>query len=590
MLAAGRQRILRGFAQVAAVIACACYSAGGDGTNPPSNSLYFPVGMVVSRGGNVLYAVNSDFDLQWNGGTLQSYDLHAIRRDVMFSLGGRPEELARIPYVAGHPPEVPCSADGRFPDGPPAVDASGRRLGPGDACAPPVRSETYVRDSAVIGAFATDLQLSRNGQRLFSPVRGDASLTWADVVVDSPDAPPPPDPAEYAPFRIDCGVRVEGRCDAAHHAGTNAREPGNTRGITLPGEPFGMAQSEDGSAIVITHQLDAKTSLFSTGLPPLVNPDDPCPPAARSSVATPSLQFVVDRLTPGGNGVAVVPHDPQAFASCEARPRPGFVQTSRNVPELNLLRYYADDGVLGASDNYRPFLQRESVIPVLANASGADSRDIAIDPTPRIKCKAAVAGVDPGANPPRDQAAVDRDLVECARLPARVFIANRSPASLLLGEVGETRDGPDGPYNPDRITLFGSIPLSTGPARVYLAPVVDRDGTYALRVFVVCSDSQSVFIYDPDAGVVENVIRTGQGPFAMAFDPFELEDVALRRVVPVDARFERPELRRYSFAYVASFTNSFVQVIDLDNSRAQNASYETVVFTLGQPTVPKGSQ
>jgi hypothetical protein len=50
-------------------------------------------------------------------------------------------------------------------------------------------------------------------------------------------------------------------------------------------------------------------------------------------------------------------------------------------------------------------------------------------------------------------------------------------------------------------------------------------------------------------------------------------------------------LRRYRFAYVASFTQSFVQMIDLDDSLPgiSPQTYENVVFTLGQPTPPKGS-
>ena len=63
----------------------ACYSAG-DGTDPPNKSFYFPVGVTVSRGGSVLYVVNSDFDLQWNGGTVQSYDLQLIRRHTVLAI------------------------------------------------------------------------------------------------------------------------------------------------------------------------------------------------------------------------------------------------------------------------------------------------------------------------------------------------------------------------------------------------------------------------------------------------------------------------------------------------------------------------
>jgi hypothetical protein len=560
----------RRFLTGAALVLTACYSAG-DGTDPPNKDFYFPVGLGVSRGGNVLYVVNADFDLQWNGGTLQAYDLHLIRRHATIFAGGDPTN-PDASSLEGLPQRPGC------PDVPPRNGTSKKV---GDTCAPPVDSKRYVRDSAIIGAFATDLQLSPSGNRMFVPVRGDASLTWADVEPDDPDVAPPTDPAaRYAPFSIDCGIRSSNRCDLAHHAGNNAQEPGNTRGLTMPGEPFGMAQNDDGSAIVVTHQTDTKTSLFTTGLD-----------AKGQRLSAPALQFVVDGLVVGGNGVTAIPHDKDAFPGGVGAPRPAFLQTSRNNPELALLRYYSDEGsTTPSSALVRPFLVKEAAFSLTANAGGSDSRGIITDPTPRIVCKSRVAPADPGARPPRTQDDVDRDLVECARLPARVFFANRSPSSMILGEVGESAVGADGSFDADKLTIFGNLPLAAGPSRLYLAPIVDADGNYALRVFIVCFDSATIFVYDPEAGAVENIIRVGAGPFAIAFDPFNLEDVALRHQVPKDAREPNLDLRRYRYAYVASFTNSFVQVIDLDDGRTDKSTFETVVFQLGQPTPPKGSQ
>jgi hypothetical protein len=554
----------------AALALTACYSAG-DGTDPPDKNFYFPVGLSVSRGGNVLYVVNADFDLQWNGGTLQSYDLHLIRRHAAIFAGGDPTD-PNAPPIEGIPSRNGCP--GTAPTG-------GTVNKVGDTCAPPVDSTRYVRDSAIIGAFATDLQLSQNGSRLFVPVRGDATLTWADVAADDPNVAPPEDPAlPYAPFAIDCGVRTSNRCDSSHHAGNNPQEQGNTRGLTMPGEPFGMAQSEDGTAIVVTHQTDTKTSLFSTGLDP-----------SGQRLGSPALQFVVDGLVVGVNGITAIPHDKDAFPGGVGAPRPAFLQTSRNNPELALLRYYSDEGsTTPGSALQRPFLVKEAAFSLTANAGGSDSRGIIADPTPRIVCKSQVGPVDPSARPPRTQDDVDRDIAACARIPARVFFANRSPASMILGEVGEASTLADGSFDPDRLTIFGNVPLSAGPSRLYLAPIVDADGNYALRVFIVCFDSATIFVYDPEAGAVENIIRVGAGPFAITFDPFNLEDVALRRPVPRDAREPGLDLRRYRFAYVASFTNSFVQVLDLDNARVDKSTFETVVFQLGHPVPPKGSQ
>jgi hypothetical protein len=583
-----------------------CYSTG-DGTIPPLQDFYFPVGLQVSAGGTVLYAVNSDFDLQYNGGTLQSYDLGLIRRHTLDLIADPVNPKVPIldrEKLAGNP----CPARTGAPE--PAL---------GETCAPPVRSSFYVRDTAVIGAFATDLMLSpppsrlvpqsgreateplfcpapalgvpapgclpfgtRRFDRLFAPVRGNASITWASVERDGPDSVAPLDPATpYGPFLLQCGRDGAGRCDAAHAAGSDPDELGNSRHITMPGEPFGMAMSEDGTALVVTHQNEVKTSLFSTGLD---RNQDAAP--AGDAAPPPSLQFVLDGVPYGGIGVTAVPHDRDAFLPGQPFPRAAFLQTSRVIAEIDLLRQYPDEFGGEVSSQRRPFLAREAAFPITIGLSGADSRGLAIDPSPRILCKSKVVAADPTKG--RTQTDVDRDLLACARKPARVFIANRSPASLLIGEIGGSASAGDD-YDPDRLVIHTTVPLSAGPTKIYLAPVVERDGAYALRVFAVCFDSATVFVFDPDTGQVENVLRVGLGPFAMAFDPFSFEDVATHAQVPFDPRETGRDLRRYRFAYLASFTNSFVQVIDLDNAQVDRSTFERVVFTLGRPQTPKGS-
>ena len=143
-------------------------------------------------------------------------------------------------------------------------------------------------------------------------------------------------------------------------------------------------------------------------------------------------------------------------------------------------------------------------------------------------------------------------------------------------------------YDPDRLVINSSWPVSTGPSQVYLAPIVDKDGSYALRVFVVCFDSAKVYVFDPNLGVLENVITVGIGPFAMAFDPFSLDDVATNVKVPIDAR--DANIRRYRFAYLTSFTQSYVQMIDLDNAVPNSNTYETRrLHRRVAVTDPKGS-
>jgi len=539
-------QILLGAALVG-VAAPSCYSAGG-GTAPPPDSFYFPVGLAVSTDGAVLYAVNSDFDLQWNGGTLQSYDLARLRADAA-------NQIATFAI-----PNSTC------PGSPPP---GGTLLG--QACAPVHPSQSYIGDSVTIGAFATDVQLSvapNHSSRLFIPVRGNATVTWADVEGDPNN-----------PLKIDCGQGADGRCAASHQAGNDPNQLGNTRHVTLPGEPYGMAQSENGAYIAVTSQTTTQSSLLTTGLSTPAAPPVP-----------PTMEFVLGGMPVGGIGIAAVPHDRDAPAPGMVGPpptgkssrcedvdvadvlhcvRPAFLETSRDAAEIDLLRLYDDDG----SSLHRPFLQREGVYPITSNAVGTDSRGIVIDPTPRIACKTQCNG-DPACS------------AACGQLAARVFFASRTPPALGIGEIGGPPPSGLGTYDPDRLVLTGNWPLPIGPSNVYLAPIIDPNGNFALRVFIVCFDASQIVVWDPDAEAVETVIDVGAGPFAMTFDPFSMTDVGEHNPAPPPPAPNQP--RPYRFAYVASFTQSYVQMIDLDNSQPTAETFENVVFTLGQPTLPKG--
>lgn len=570
-----------------------CYATGA-GTDPPLDRFYFPVGLVVSHGGNALYALNSDFDLQYNGGTVQSYDLGRIRRDAV--------QMIYRPYHPSLPLERPierlpgneslgCDELNLFPQ---RLDGTVRPLG--HTCAPPVLASAYVKDSAIIGAFGTDLVLStdrtklpppegatksfssREKDRLFAPLRGSASILWIDVANDTKGA---------GDFTLDCGARDKNRCESKHFSGNNPdAEPANTRKLALPGEPFGLAESQDGRSLVVTHQNDTKISLVSTGL----NYD--CNNAGSSACETPAIQFVAEGVRIGGTAVVSIPYDPDAFAAKDF-PKPAYLGTSRVVAELGLFREYADEAAGTSSSLRRPFLARERAYPLSISAGGTDSRGIALDPTPRIACKARVKPESATSVPPRTAADVAKDKLACARKPLRAFVANRTPAALLVAELGtDVGRSSDETFDPERLTFFDSIPLTAGPSKVFLAPIVDAQGNYALRVFVVCFDASAIYVIDPDTLELENTIRVEAGPYALAFDPFDLEDVALRRPVPTDPTIpllrEPGNLHKFRFAYVASFTKSTVQLIDLDNSLTKKDTFERVVFNLGEPTLPKG--
>ena len=69
-----RQRLLPSLAL--ALVGSSC-TFGTDGRPPDPKQIYFPTGLAVSAGRSTLYVANSDFDLQYAGGTLQVFDARA---------------------------------------------------------------------------------------------------------------------------------------------------------------------------------------------------------------------------------------------------------------------------------------------------------------------------------------------------------------------------------------------------------------------------------------------------------------------------------------------------------------------------------
>ncbi len=553
-----RPRPLAVLAVGAAALTAGACMATGEGRRPPLDDFLYPVGLAVSPNGHVLWVANSDFDLAFNGGTVLSLDLDAIRADeakVRKNPGDPSLPLAQGPVGSGDCPGAP----------PASVPLSSVRQPQTQTCAPPVRTGAYVKDGVVIGAFATRVDY-RDG-RLFVPTRGDTSLLWADVTGDEGDLTLPASNA-LSPYHLGCGSRVDGHCDEAHRAGTASTASATGSAYTMPAEPFGLGFSSDSSLLLVTHQTSGAVSLFSSGI------------GAATERGAPRLEHVLTGVPSGGTDVVEIPHDRDAYRGCAGRacgvaPGPTFLTSSRVTAALVRLRYLSDDS--GASP-VRPVLAGELATNLGGSPSGFDVRSLAIDASGRLACKALVAA----ATQPRTATELDREYRRCARLPARLYAASRTPSTLVLAQVGRNTDPDDPAYDPDALTFVRAEPVPSGVARIALGPVIDRFGLFAPRLFTVSFDTNTVEIHDPDTLAVEQSIRTAQGPFALAFDPFDPAEVAERRIAPRDAT-ARP---RFRFAYVASFTKSAVQLIDLDASSSRGATYGTVVFTLGKPGSP----
>lgn len=573
-----------------------CFALGA-GLDPPLQQFYYPTSVLTSPGGRTLYVVNSDFDIQYTGGTVQAVDLVSLRacagrlRDDL-ARGSSAENACRDVGLEINDNSVlvpgPCSpipVDGPIActlgDDPATEEKEGTVLGP------------LVRSSRVIGAFASSAALVRNpdesatGARLFVTVRGDPSVTYFDTTDDARDP-------EADAFRLECqpfgpgDPALGGRCDRVARVGDSPYE--SARELTLPVEPVGIAAGDDGRSVVTVHLTGAAASLVTNewdGHPALEHilsglsdgPTDVAP------IPTPAIVGASAQLADATAALADATADPsKRTAALDFRP--GFLVTYRASRNVDIVRTYDDS----ESTLQRHFLQRVASFPVLTNADGSDSRGLAVDGTERRACEApcepahrtcteacACADGDDAEACATCRTTCAESYLACARpcadIPIGVYVANRAPASLLVGKL-ETKlveEGGQITSALDTLSLTDMVPLTAGPSRVVVGDVLDEDGRRVPRVFVVSFDSRYLVIYDPHLRRVEAALRTGRGPHALAVD-----------IAP-----DQGETRGHALLYVAHFTDSYIGVVDLDTRNAR--TYGSMFASIGQPTPPKES-
>lgn len=116
----------------------------------------------------------------------------------------------------------------------------------------------------------------------------------------------------------------------------------------------------------------------------------------------------------------------------------------------------------------------------------------------------------------------------------RLYASYRAPSSLVVVDISEDASGSA------QNRVIAKIPLSSGPGDLTVVPGDDgRD-----RVYVSCFNADRVEVVDPQRGQVVDSIRTGDGPFGMAW--VNNPDFGINRL------------------YVAHFNADSVGVIELD--------------------------
>jgi hypothetical protein len=249
------------------------------GIDPPSDRLIYPVGIATMLDDQFLLAVNSNFDLEFNAGTVTPIAI----ADLEAEFGSDKSEV---------------SGDGQY------LFLSDSEL---------IDDDETIR----VGAFASDLDLTPAGDRALIPVRGERAIMVVDI-------------GDYESGQlIDCGEGSDLHCDSAHRVESNEY-------FTLPIEPYEVASLDftepNGEITTLgfaTHLAGGQVSLF-------VLRD-----GMTGSGAAPELIRVLGGVVPGASGIAVNTVNNEIYVSGRRDPSPHVAVLKVLTDSVN--GYYSDN-------------------------------------------------------------------------------------------------------------------------------------------------------------------------------------------------------------------------------------------------------
>ncbi len=299
------------------------------GISPPLDKLVFPVGIATVNNDHSLLVVNSNFDLEYNDGTLISLDLSRLDNDQ----NGFPYDKKTGVYtIKGKDLDSFCDS----------TTSTYCNLNESNA----VDKAQTIR----LGAYASDLNITPQGDRALIPVRGEKAIIEVDI-------------SGKKKAVLDCGQDSNLRCNRAHLIKSSDS-------LSLPIEPYNVrtmdyVHDEKGVKVTetlgfATHRAGGEVSLFSV--------------SRRIGKSKPvydnTLIDVIGGVVEGASGLAVNPFKKDIYVSGQRDPS----------PSVSVLRVLTD---LGAGGSYlnNPWFSQVATISISKKISkGNNARDIAVSP------------------------------------------------------------------------------------------------------------------------------------------------------------------------------------------------------------------
>ena len=500
---------------------------GQSGIAPPTNRIFLPAGLAPDRDDDLLYVVNSNSDLRFNAGTVVVVDLAqaALVQSCARDPGQTVCQAAQNPALQS---QRPVCAKTRFSRTEPVDDTY--------CCVDLVDSNVlncnepqFIQSDATIqiGSFGGAVELQRqryqnqNGdevvlRRLFVAVRAEPSITFADVTVQEDTSQSPP--ASKVSMRCS-GQRQDDQAqpiNAFCDDNWKVRRPGGvTPGSLVLPEEPHVMALDDSLGILYVGHLTVFANAQVQGGG--VSAIDICDQQSPSSVQFAGLARTT--FLPATLSQAVAALSPGDIAYPSAR----VYATARNSTAIS--------GMV---------LLHPSQAACDSTAAVAPQRDLTMVPGEHFFSSAFLpAGAD---------------------IRGILFSADNTQAFVLHRNDAEIAANPAAIVVLDRHRLADGTPADTpvdilevcgGPTTMQM-----HDAGRGQRIYVTCYDDGQIYVVDPVALVVTAIIDAGAGPTSLVFSSLDP-----------------------GVAYVASFANSHLSVIDLAPGPTENH----VVMRIGLP-------
>ncbi len=231
------------------------------GLDPPMDRFFFPTGLALSPDGRYLFVSNGNSDLKYNGGTIVAVDVQEAIDRLSMSWTGDTTGIAALAescrYAPQNPQLVECH-EGDVGDTPGVVVSD---LTVRTGFYPSFIAVERIDDRNICGSHLPDVDDVPDGEisyRLHTPVRGDPSITYIDVITV-----PSADGSTVA--CLDCGdgcVTKEIRdCKGDYKLDQPSPAREDYVASLLPTEPYGLALDRAGGFMVLSHLSGGSLSL-----------------------------------------------------------------------------------------------------------------------------------------------------------------------------------------------------------------------------------------------------------------------------------------------------------------------------------------